>query len=60
MSANGELPLAAINVCGSVAAPPLCARDRMVRRERGHCDIACRAKSADRFDFKAREESSKF
>jgi len=32
----------------------------MVRRERGGCDIAWRAKSADRFDFSASEESSKF
>jgi hypothetical protein len=50
----------AINVYGSVAAPPLCARDKMVRRERGRCDIAYCAKSADRFDFRARRESSKF
>jgi hypothetical protein len=50
----------AINVCGSVAAPPLCARDKTVRRERGRCDIAYCAKSADRFDFRARRESSKF
>ena len=30
------------------------------RHERGRCDIACRATSTVRFDFKAREESSKF